>query len=462
MKLDDLKNKEILILGLGKEGMDSFEFLRKVFPDKILGLADQLELKKFPKKTRKKIEKDKKIKLYLGKNYLKALFKYDVICRAPGVPWKKISPYLRKRQKVTSQTEIFFNNCPGTIIGITGTKGKGTTVSLLYKILKQGGLKVFLVGNIGKPVLSFLKSAKKDSLFVYELSSHQLQNLKKSPHVAVFLNLFPAHLDHFKNFREYKKAKENITLFQKEKDWFVYNKDEDFLKRLAKKSKAQKISFGLNSQALDCYLKNGRIFYRGEEILRTRQVPLLGKFNLYNVMAAIVGAKLFKVPTKTIKKGILSFRPLAHRLEFVGRFKGIEFYNDSLATVPEATICAIDTFKEKLQTIILGGHEAKQNFKELAKKILETKIENLIFFPPTGKRIWKDILKRKKNTKTKNLKPYFVENMRDAVLIAFSQTKRGKVCLLSCACPSFGVFKNYKERGGLFKKFVKLYGKKNT
>ena len=176
-------------------------------------------------------------------------------------------------------------------------------------------------------------------------------------------------------------------------------------------------------------------------------------------MAAVISAKLLGVSSSTIRKAIKGFKPLPHRLEFVGKFRGIEFYNDSLATIPEATILGIQAFNDKLGTLILGGYDAKQNFKTLAQAILKTGIENLIFFPTTGQRIWKEILKENKVSKKnfENLKPYFVDNMKNAISIAFSQTRKGRVCLLSCACPSFGVFKDYKERGELFKKFVKLY-----
>lgn len=458
MRLKDLENKSIVILGLGKEGVDNFLFLRENLPDKTLELSDQLEFSQLSPKLQKLIKASKNVKLHLGKNYLKALLRCDIILKTPGIPLKTIKPFLTKKQRITSQTEIFLENCPGLIIGITGTKGKGTTVSLVYKILKAGRLKVRLIGNIGKPVLSFLKSAKGDSVFVYELSSHQLRNLKKSPQIAVFLNLYEAHLDYYKNLQEYKRSKESITLFQREGDYFIFNKDQKLLRELAQKTKAGKISFGLKSKNLDCFLKNNWIVFGKEKIIKKEQIPLIGEFNLYNVMPAIIIGKLFGISNKTIKSVIKELKPLPHRLEYVGKFKGIDFYNDSLATVPEATIAAIDTFKDKLQTIILGGYEAKQKFEELAERVLASRIESLIFFPPTGKRIWKDIVKAAGRQKPKKLNPYFVENMKDAVWIAFDQTKENRVCLLSCACPSFGVFKDYKQRGNLFKKFVKLYG----
>jgi len=462
MQLSNLENKKIVILGLGKEGMDNFEFLRKLFPNKILGLADEAELEKLSSKTKLKIKKDTKIKTHFGKACLKSLFQYDVIFKTPGIPLRKLRPFLKKRQKVTSQTQIFFENSPGLIVGVTGTKGKGTTTSIIYEILKKAGKSAALIGNIGTPVLSFLLPENRKDVFVYELSSHQLQNLRKSPKIAIFLNLYQAHLDYYKTFKEYTRAKENIALFQNQDDYFVYNKDQEFLRKLSGKTKAQKLTFGLESKNLDCYTKNGWIFYKKEKILKESEIPLTGRFYLYNIMAAVISTKLLGVSSATIRKAVKGFKPLLHRLEFVGKFRGIEFYNDSLATIPEATILGIQTFKDKLGTLILGGYDAKQNFKTLARAILKTGIENLIFFPTTGQRIWKEILKENKVSKKnfENLKPYFVDNMKNAISIAFSQTRKGRVCLLSCACPSFGVFKDYKERGELFKKFVKLYGKK--
>jgi UDP-N-acetylmuramoylalanine--D-glutamate ligase len=193
--LEELKDKKILILGFGREGRDNFRFLRKLFPKKIIGIGDRSEkIKDQKSKIKNLLNGDKKIKWHLGENYIKALKKYDVIIKSPGIPFK-ILPKTALR-KITSQTEIFFENCPGKIVGITGTKGKSTTAALIYKILKTGGLKAHLVGNIGKPVLNLLFTATPKDVYVYELSSHQLYNLKKSPQIAVFLNIYPEHLDY--------------------------------------------------------------------------------------------------------------------------------------------------------------------------------------------------------------------------------------------------------------------------
>ncbi len=463
MDLQVLKNKKVLILGFGREGMDNLKFLRKLFPKTttrpphpparfangplVLGVGDRLEFAKLSGEAQKLILSEKcsrTIKLHLGKDYLKAIKNYGVIIKSPGVPPKILKPFLKKGQKITSQTEIFLENCPGKIIGITGTKGKSTTSSLIYRILKEGGIRAHLVGNIGKPVLQLLFSATSRDVYVYELSSHQLFNIKKSPHIAVFLNIYPEHLDYYKNFNEYIRAKANITRYQTKKDYLVFNSRDKIVREIAEKSKARKIP--INKCLKRSFKQEG--------------IPLIGDFNLQNLAAAIEVGKIFGVSEKDITKAIKKFKPLPHRLEFVGKFSGIKFYNDSLSTIPEATIAAIDTLEKNLQTIILGGFDRGQNFKKLAKKILESKIKTVILFPDTGKRIWRQIQKSARGpTHGNKLKCFFVDNMKEAVKFCYQNTKKGKVCLLSPAAASFNHFKNYRERGNLFKREVKLLGK---
>ena len=432
MLLNELKNKSILILGFGREGKDTFLFLRRLFPQKTLAIAD----------LRKDIGvTDKKTKLYLGENYLKALKKYEVIIKSPGVPPKVIAPFLTKKQEIISQTGIFFENFPGTIIGVTGTKGKSTTSFLIWSLLKESGVKAHLVGNIGEPVLSYLFKAGRKDVFVYELSSHQLFYLKKSPQIAVLLNIFPEHLDYYRDLKEYIRAKANITRFQKKDDFFIFNSGDKLVQEIARKTIAKK-------------------------------VPIKGRYLSLDKEAAKAVARILKLATKRVNKALREFKGLPHRLEEVGSFRGITFYNDSLATIPQATIEALKVLGGKVETLILGGFDRKIEFRELAREILKSKVKTLIFFPTTGEKIWKEIERQNK----KRLKPFFVNGakktsfssspspgkngaqyMRDAVKIAFSQTKRGKVCLLSPAAASFNLFRDYRERGNLFKKYVKHF-----
>lgn len=421
LKIKQLENKKILILGFNREGMDTFLFLRKIFPEKIFGIGDRNENVKI---------KAENVKWHLGENYLKALKDYEVIIKSPGIPIHL--PEIEKafkEEKITSQTEIFFNNCPGMIIGVTGTKGKSTTSSLIYQILKKDRLKARLVGNIERPVLSFLFDAKSDDIYVYELSCHQLYNLKKSPHIAVFLNLYPEHLDYYKDFEEYALTKENIAVYQNKKDYLIFNSEDKDVKEIAKKSKAKKI-------------------------------PIKGMYYDLDRLAAKKVGEIFRIPYEIIEQAIKEFEYLPYRLELVGTYKGITFYNDSSATMPEAAMAAIKHLGNKVETIILGGSEKNVSFKKLAKSILKNKIKTVILFPTTGKKIWDEMVILKKGRGLP--KDFPVENMEDAVKIAYNHTNKGKICLLAPASASFGTFRDYKERGDLFKKFVKLHGGEKT
>ncbi len=453
MKLKDLKNEKLLVLGFGKEGKDTYSYLKKHFPEKRIIIADKKELRDFNLKDQRVLKQETS---FLGAKYLEALNEATVIFKTAGIPLRKIRSLVGENQKITSQDKFFIKNCPGKIIGITGTKGKGTTASIVYSILKKSRKNVFLVGNIGEPRLKYLDEAGEKSIFVYELSARQLQLLDTRVDIAVFLNFYPAHLDYYENLKEYKEAKEKIIINQKQEDHLVYNYDQKAVRKIAKKSEAQKIAFSLKRQKELC-LKNGWLCFQDEKIIKEEKVPLKGRFNLSNTLAGIGVAKILKIEKEKIKKGITDFTPLPHRLEFVGRFKKIDFYNDSLATLPEPVILALETIKNT-QTLILGGYEAGQNFNQMARKIASSNVDNIVLFPPTGKRIKEKIQEFSSN---KNFLQ--TDSMKEAVRWAYEKTKRGKSVLLSPAAPSFGVFKNYKQRGNLFKKWVKKYGqeKKN-
>lgn len=412
MKLENLENKRILILGFGKEGRSTLDFLNKAVKAKEVAIADQ-------NKT-----EIKGVRSYFGKDYLRAIKKYDVIIKTPGIPFKVIKPYVKKDTKITSQTEIFFNNCPSTIIGVTGTKGKSTTSSLIYSILKEAKLKAHLMGNIGKPALSYLLSAKKENIYVFELSSHQLHKIKSSPHISVLLNIYPEHLDYYSSYKEYINAKYNITKYQTPKDYFVFNSKNQTVLELSKKTKAKPVPF-----------RKCRI--RTDKIIHPR-----------NMEAAYAVAKILDIKKEIVISAVKKFKTLPHRMEFAGEFKKVKYYNDSLATIPEATIFALESVR-KVDTLICGGFDRGIDYSELATKIIKKKIRNLVLFKPSGEKIIKEVLKRK------NLNYFFAKNMKEAVDFASSSTRLNYACLLSCASASFGLFKDYKDRGDQFKKYVK-------
>lgn len=423
MKLSELRNKKILILGFGREGQDTFLFLRRKFPGKVLGVADQLTLEKLAPSAKKLLsDAQNNTRIHLGKNYLKALKLYAVIVKSPGIPPRLIAPFITKKQSVTSQTEIFFEECQGTIIGVTGTKGKSTTAWLCYTVLKHAGKKVHLIGNIGEPVLQFLEKTRPNDIFVYELSSFQLTNFKKSPHIAVFLNLYPEHLDYYGgNLRSYGAAKANITKHQTTEDFLIYNSKDSEVCRIAKNSKAQKLPFSpVRSRTSDRWIASAE-------------------------PARIIG-KLFGIPKKKIQQVIRNFKPLPHRLERVGEFKGITFYNDSLATIPEATMRALDALGQKVHTLVLGGYDRGISFEKLGKKIEKSSVKVLILFPTTGKKILESMKRPPAH--------FFAKDMQEAVRLCYAHTPKRKICLLSPASSSFNMFKDYADRGNQFKKWV--------
>jgi UDP-N-acetylmuramoylalanine--D-glutamate ligase len=416
MKISELRDKKILVLGLGKEGLSALEYLKKNFPENEVGTADQKN----------------------GDNYLEKLAEYDVIIKSPGIPY--LPEIVRAKDSgkiITSTTDLFFDNFSGQIIGVTGTKGKSTTTSLIYEVLKAGGLDAYLVGNIGNPVLDVLDDLTENSIVVYELSSFQLSDLSKSPHIAVWTSIYSEHLDYHGSFESYFESKANITKFQTEDDYFIFNNSFPEIIEVAKTSKARQISYSLVDK---------------DTILNGISSQLIGEFNLQNIMpAVIIGKEIFNLPHGTISKAISEFKPLPHRLEFVAEKSGIKFYNDSLATNPRATIAAIEAFGEELETLIVGGFDRGVDYSVLGPIIAKSKIKNLILFPDTGEKIWEAV-----SMESQEIKKFNTSSMDEAVKIAFEVTSPGKVCLMSPASASFNMFKDYADRGEQFKSLVSV------
>lgn len=444
MKIEELKNKKILILGLGNEGMSTLKFLRRTFPDKIIGIADEKTQKELGSNLQKIITKDNKLKLHLGRNYQDSFNLYEVIFRSPGIRLPKSTT-----AQITSQTKIVVEAYRDKIIGVTGTKGKTTTTSLIYKILKDAKLNVELVGNIGNPPLDYIDKVKNIKFFIFELSSFQLQDLQESPHIAVFLNLYEEHLDYHRGFENYKKAKGNIVRWQKKGDFVVYNNDSKLVREITGEVKSTKIPFS-NEKKLDtgAFVKGDWVYYDGKKVLKTADTRLKGRFNLNNILAAVSVAKLLNIPNSKIASSVKSFQPVKHRLEYVGKFSGVDFYNDSIATIPEATIAALVTLSPNIDTLIVGGYNRGVDYSQLSKKIIEEKIPNIILFPQTGKIILDAILLQKKYSPNH----FSVKNMKSAVKIAKQVTTKSKICLLSPASSSFNMFRDYQDRG---KQFIK-------
>lgn len=456
MKINDLNNKSIIVVGLGKEGLANLNFLSKHFPGKKVAIADRLPVDKISDDVKKIIQNGFIDKIYLGPNYLDQIDQFDVILKSPGVDARQpqLAQFNQKEGKImTSGTEIFMSNCQGSIVGITGTKGKSTTTSVIYEVLKEGGLNTYLIGNIGIPALNFLDKDSKNTIFVFEFSSHQLQPLRQSPYIAVLTNFYPEHLDYYKDLEEYKQAKINITRFQAKKDFLIYNQGEKILEEIAHHTKAQQLPFSLNQLSGSVVFKHyDKLVYHSEEIINTKDVPLIGDFNLQNVMPAIITGKIFNIPTEKIRKGIKNFKPLPHRLEFVGKYQGISFYDDSISTIPQTVAAAIEALGDDVETLIAGGYDRGIDFSPLGQAMDRSKIKNLILFPTTGAQIWNCVCKN--TDQNRRPKKFDINSMEEAVKIAYKVTSPEKICLLSPASTSFNLFKNFEDRGNQFKEYV--------
>ncbi len=462
MKLAELKDPSVLILGLGQEGRSSWQYLRAAFPEKTLGLADQLSLEQLGQETRDRIARDSRLRLHVGPDYLSSLASYEVIVKSPGIP--VVLPHYREAveagKRITSPTALCFANFPGTVIGVTGTKGKSTTASLIHAILQRSFSHTHLVGNIGVPPLGLLGQATSKTIFVYELSSHQLFGLQQSPPIAVLLNVVAEHLDYYASFEQYVAAKENITRNQSDADFLVYDADHAIPREIAARSRAERIACSLEEpQTRGSFLSGDRILYRAEPgepetVLAIAEVPLLGRFNLKNVLAAVAVAKRMKVANEEIAEAVRHFQPLEHRLEWVGAYGGVRYYNDSIATVPEATIAALDTLGPEVETILLGGTDRHLDFSGLARRLLQSQLKTVILFPLTGQRIWEGVCEQATHPSALP-RHFFVATMEEAVAIAQRHTAPGKICLHSPASPSFGLFRDYRDRGQQFKRLVR-------
>jgi len=434
-----------LILGYGLEGKFAYDYLRKKYPNFKFGLAEQKPI----------ALKDKRVTVFSGKNYLAALNKYEVIIKSPGI--SEFEPEIiaakNSGREISSITNLFLTVYGNQTIGVTGTKGKSTTASLIYQILKTAGEQAYLVGNIGHdPLQHLLARPDKEKIFVYELSSYQLDTAKYSPHISVFINIFPDHLPYHRGFNNYFKAKTNITNFQNKKDFFVFNSNYSALNKLAKSTDAQKINY-----LKKCSLRQNYLYYGNEKIIALADIKLLGRHNLQNIMAAVCASKLYKISNTASKQTLTKFTNLEHRLEFVGQYQGISFYDDAISTTPESTLAALEVFKEKIGTIILGGEDRGYKFFALAEKLAELKITNIVLFPDSGPKIAQAIKKAYQKNKLTIPKILTTTKMDIAVKFAYQNTKPGQICLLSTASPSYSLFKDFKEKGNLFQQAIKKY-----
>lgn len=386
----------------------------------------------------------------LGPGVFKNLQGFDLVVRTAG-----LAPYkIETDGKVWSATNEFFEKCPAPIIGVTGSKGKGTTSSLIASILEAAGRKVWLVGNIGVPALGVLSNVQPDDIVVYELSSFQLWDLQRSPQVAVVLFIEQEHLDVHRSMDEYVAAKANITVHQTEDNLLIYNANNQYAERIAGLSKARKVPYPSASAAyVHMY---DEMFCYGEynALCSVNELRIPGEHNRVNALAAIDAVWPFTQDPEAIRAGLNAFHGLPHRLAFVAEVNGVRYYDDSIATTPSSAIAALQAFRTDPKVIILGGSHKGSDFSELAHELTQHHVRALL--------IGDEAQRIATACEAAGFRNYEIIESVPADAIAATVTRRaaelsqpGGVVLLSPAAASFGLFKNYVDRGEQFIAAVK-------
>lgn len=409
----------------------------------------------------------------LGPQYLDNLDRFDLLVRTPGM---NPSIILEKNPdvsaKITSATNIFMGACPTrNVIGVTGTKGKGTTSTLITKILQASGKKVFLGGNIGVPALSFLHEVGTDDWVVLELSSFQLIDVQFSPHIAVVLMIVPEHLNWHKDLNDYINAKRQLVTHQNADDLVVYNAGNHNSIDIAQSSRAQKLWYRVDDENSltetselnqGAYVRNDTIFLGETEIAKTNEAALLGRHNLQNICAAIAATwEAIDHNIEAIRSVITSFHGLEHRLELVRDINGVAYYDDSFGTTPETAIVAIQSFSQP-KVVILGGSDKGADFDALADTVLSGNVRQVILmgntnnpeYPTASIKIQDALQARGFDAVTSMVGPGGPK-MSEVVAAAHDAAQPGDVVLLSAGCASFDMFQNYKDRAAQFQNAVR-------
>lgn len=423
--IEKLRGQKILILGFGREGKSTLAFLNRELPDAEIAIADINPIED---------ESVVKYTTFTGPDYLNCCKDYNVIIKAPGVSIKNDLPDSEKA-KITSQTDLFLQAYRNQTIGITGTKGKSTTSSLIYHILQKTGKKSVLVGNIGKPCFDFLDEITPETIVVFEISAHQLEYVKTSPHYAILLNIYEEHFDHYATPEDYYSAKKNIFRLQQTGDLLVYG---DIFQHTTQAELDAVPSFKIDIEKTEVVPKN--------QIKTT----LLGEHNLKNIEAAAAVAYALRIDGEAFLDAVASFQGLPHRLQYVGTFRGIKFYNDSIATAQEATINAVKAVGD-VDTLILGGMDRGLDYHPLVDFLKHSNVRNILLLPDTGAKIEQIFAE---DRYVQGL--IHVKNMEEAVKMAYEVTNPSQSCLLSPAAASYGFYKDFQERGEDYCRLVNM------
>lgn len=415
---------KIALLGYGVEGESAYKYYSRTQPDARFVIYDNSETPKY--------EIPSGVEFVGGVNDFQNI-DADIVVKTPAISPDKVS----SNGQITSVTREFFARCSAPIIGVTGTKGKGTTCTLISEMLKAAGKKVHLVGNIGVPALSELDKIEPGDIVVYELSSFQLWDLNRSPHIAVVLMIDSEHLDIHDGLKDYVKAKANIVFHQKPSDIAIYYSDNEAARQIGESSTARKQPFSVPQDQV--------IEVNEQKIIDKSEIKLVGEHNLQNIYAAILAVWHYTQDTEAMAKVLREFSGLPHRLAFVKEVNGVQYYDDSISTTPASTIAALISFSRP-KVVILGGHSKDADFTELTKFMLHSNTK-VILVGEEAQRI-QDSFEQAGFSNFENLGSD--TDMQTIVNRASEIAEPDGLVLLSPACASFGMFKNYADRGDQF------------
>lgn len=462
MQLNDLKGKKITVMGLGLHGggIGTVRFLS--WAGAKVTVTD-LKTKEELAPSLEKLKDLKDINYVFNQHRPEDFEKADMVVKTPPVPWsnKYIKLALDKKIPVEVDSSLFFKLCENKIIGVTGTKGKTTTATLIYEILKAAGKNPVKAGIGQISALDKIKDLKKDNVVIFELSSWRLSALgrhKLSPQVAVITNIYPDHLNYYKDMEEYVKDKKYIFLNQHPEDSCVLNWDDEVLRNLEGEIKSKLVKFSKKKieNGKSVYISEGSIYANDgideKKIMETSEIKMAGSHNIHNILAAVSAAGVFKIDPKIIKKAILDFKGVAHRLELVREFSGVKYINDTAATTPESAIAGINSFSGPV-VLICGGSDKNLDMAELGRKI-SNGIKSAVFLKGSATDKLIDAVKKNLSAEDKDRKFAVAESMEEAVGIARAQAEEGDTVLLSPGAASFGMFQNEFDRGDKFKAAV--------
>jgi UDP-N-acetylmuramoylalanine--D-glutamate ligase len=446
--------KRVTILGLGREGMALAKFMAKRRAKvTVSDIKDESQLASAVSGLA-----GLPIDYALG-GHPPEILETDVVFVSPGVPREIpiLAEAVRRGVELSSETSLFFDLCPAPIIGITGSSGKTTTTSLVGEIMLAQGRRTYVGGNIGAPLIDFVERIRAEDAVVLELSSFQLENLKQSPHVAAVLNLSPNHLDRHASMDDYVTAKKSILQYQDEEDFAVLNADQEPTRRLAELCAGSVLFFSRSGRVESgAFLDQGHIIVGGEgrerRVCHISEVQLRGPHNQENVLAACATAVAAGADAEAMRAAVTSFRGVEHRIQLVGQVNGVEYFDDSIATSPDRTMAALNSFSEPI-VLLAGGREKHLPLRPLATLILE-KVKALILFGEAAPLLEDAVLQAQSETSDRAMSLLHSASMSEAVALAAEVAEPGDVVLLSPACTSFDMYTDFAERGDHFASLV--------